>query len=206
MIRILGKIPRDVTVACSGGLDSMVVLDFLRRGKKNVSVVHFNHGTVHAREAEQVVIDYCKMHEIPVVVGRLSKKRPPGTSAEEFWRDERYNFFKTQQGPIVTAHHLGDTMEWWIFTSMHGESKLIPYFREDCYVIRPFLTTAKRCFYRWAVKNKVSYVDDPSNDDDHFMRNHIRHNMMKSALKVNPGFEKTMFKKIEREFKCEKEV
>jgi tRNA(Ile)-lysidine synthetase-like protein len=206
MIRILGKIPQDVTVACSGGVDSMAVLDFLRNGKKNVRVAHFNHNTVHASEAEEVVLKYCANHQIPISVGRLSRERPPRRSIEEFWRNERYDFFRTQPGPIVTAHHLGDVMEWWMFTALHGEPKLIPQSREDCDVIRPFLTTSKRDFYRWAHKNSVSYIDDPSNDDDSFMRNHIRNNMMPMALKVNPGFEKTMIKKVEKEFKCEKEA
>jgi tRNA(Ile)-lysidine synthase len=206
MIRILGKIPRDVTVACSGGVDSMAVLDFLRNGKKNVRVAHFNHGTVHARESEEVVLSYCRKNKIPVTIARLAHERPPKVSIEEFWRNERYDFFKTQHGPVITAHHLGDVMEWWMFTALHGDPKLIPQRREDCDVIRPFLMTSKRSFYRWAHKNSVPYMDDPSNDDNTFMRNHIRNNMIQMALKVNPGFEKTMIKKIEKEFKCKKEA
>ena len=200
MIRILGKIPRDVTIACSGGIDSMAVLDFLRNGKKNVQVAHFNHGTVHAREAEEVVLSYCRRYNVPITIGRLSKERPPRVSTEEFWRNERYDFFQSLRGPIITAHHLNDVIEWWIFTSLHGESKIIPYERRDCNVIRPFLMTNKSTFYRWANKNEVPYVDDPSNEDDSFMRNHIRNNMIEMSLKVNPGLEKTMIKKIEKEY------
>ena len=200
MIRILGKIPRDVTVACSGGIESMVVLDYLRAGKKNVQVAHFNHGTVHAREAEEVVLSYCRKHNVPITIGRLSKERPPRLSIEEFWRNERYDFFRSLKGPIITAHHLNDVIEWWIFTSLHGESKIIPYERPDCNVIRPFLMTNKSTLYRWANKNEVPYADDPSNDDDSFMRNHIRNNMIEMSLKVNPGLEKTMIKKIEKEY------
>ena len=206
MIKILGKIPREVTVACSGGVDSMAVLDFLRKGKKKITVAHFNHGTVYAREAEDVVLSYCRRHHIPTIIGRLSKERPPKTSVEEFWRNERYEFFSGLKGPIVTAHHLGDVIEWWIFTALHGNPRLIPYRRDDVDVIRPFLTTNKKCFYRWANKSNVPYVEDPSNDDDSYMRNHIRNNMVKMAMKVNPGLEKTMIKKVQKEYSCTKEV
>ena len=206
MIRILGKIPLNVTVACSGGVDSMAVLDFLRNGKKDIHVAHFNHGTVYAREAEEVVLEYCRKHRLPVTIGNLSQERPPKSSLEEFWRDERYGFLSEFSGPIITAHHLSDVMEWWIFTSLHGKPKLIPHTRADCDVVRPFLMTAKRDFYRWAHKNSVPYVEDPSNDDDNLMRSHIRNNMMQTALKVNPGVEKTMIKKIKEEFKCKKEA
>ena len=44
MIKIQGKIPRRVTVAVSGGVDSMACLDFLRR-KHNVIAAFFHHGT-----------------------------------------------------------------------------------------------------------------------------------------------------------------
>ena len=33
MIRIIGKLPRSITVACSGGVDSMTVVDFLIKGR-----------------------------------------------------------------------------------------------------------------------------------------------------------------------------
>ena len=184
----------------------MALLDFLRNGRKKITVAHFNHGTVYARESEDVVLSYCRKHQIPTVIGRLSKERPPKTSIEEFWRDERYDFFKGLKGPIVTAHHLDDVIEWWIFTSLHGESKLIPYERKDCNVLRPLLMTNKNTLHRWIHKNDVPYVDDPSNDDNNFMRNHIRNNIVSLALKVNPGLEKTMIKKIEKEYTCAKGV
>ena len=51
MIRILGNIPNQVTVACSGGPDSMAIIDFLRKGRKGVTVAHFDHGTDHGISA-----------------------------------------------------------------------------------------------------------------------------------------------------------
>ncbi len=39
MIHITGKIPRQVAIAVSGGIDSMAVLDFLRRSR-DVVVLH----------------------------------------------------------------------------------------------------------------------------------------------------------------------
>ena len=37
MIRIIKDIPKDVVVACSGGTDSMVILDFLKMKVMNVT-------------------------------------------------------------------------------------------------------------------------------------------------------------------------
>ena len=47
MIRIIGKIPSTVTVACSGGIDSMVFVDFLLQGRRKVNLAYFNHDTQH---------------------------------------------------------------------------------------------------------------------------------------------------------------
>ena len=59
MIKLQGKLPRKISVAVSGGVDSMVALDFLKRNHV-VNVLHYNHGTGHSDEAEAFVTRYCK--------------------------------------------------------------------------------------------------------------------------------------------------
>ena len=67
---------------------------------------------------------------------------PAGVSKEAWWRDQRYKFFnEATTRPIITAHHLDDVVENWIFTSMNGNPFLIPHQRDQ--FIRPFLTTEK---------------------------------------------------------------
>jgi len=44
MLRILGKLPRELVVAVSGGPDSMAILDFLSNNH-DVTAAYFNHGT-----------------------------------------------------------------------------------------------------------------------------------------------------------------
>lgn len=198
MFRLLNSVPRDVAVACSGGMDSMVALDFLIRGKKNITVLHFDHGTDHAKEAAAFVRHYCRENKLPLHFGQLTGKCPGTQSAEEFWRDERYAFFKgcALQVPLVSAHHLTDVIEWWLFTSLHGAPKIIPYERLDCNMIRPFLLVTKKEIQRWALKNKVPHVEDPSNENPQHMRNFIRHSLLPQAFHVNPGLEKTMRKLV----------
>ena len=60
MIRILGRLPEKIYVACSGGPDSMAVLDFLVKGKRDVTVAHFNHDTPFGRFAEKFVKQFLK--------------------------------------------------------------------------------------------------------------------------------------------------
>lgn len=195
MIKLLGKIPDSVYVACSGGIDSMAALSFLNNGKRKVKVAHFDHGTLHANDAQCFVENYCTQNGLELVTGTVSRSRSKDESREEFWRNERYRFFKTLELPVITAHHLNDVAEWWVFSSLHGESKLIPYSNEA--VLRPFLLTSKIELMKWAKHRDVPYVTDPSNKNLAYMRNRIRHKIMPQCLRVNPGLEKVLRKKIE---------
>ena len=163
MIKLLGKVPNKIYLACSGGVDSMAALSFLNNKKRNVSVAHFDHGTEHGIKAQDFVKEYCAKNNIPLKVSSVSRKKMPSESREEYWRNERYAFFKSLDAPVVTAHHLNDVAEWWVFSSLHGESKLIPYKNEN--VIRPFLMTSKQELIGWCNHHNVPYVKDPTNQN-----------------------------------------
>ena len=61
MIKVLNGVPKgDFGLACSGGVDSMAILDFLINGRYNPHVLYFNHNTEHGDEAEKFITDYCK--------------------------------------------------------------------------------------------------------------------------------------------------
>jgi tRNA(Ile)-lysidine synthase len=112
---------------------------------------------------------------------------------------------------VITAHHLDDVLEWWIFSCLHGEGKIIPYkvYNTHPYkarqsnhcIIRPFLLTDKHSFTKWALRKfdnpePTWWMDDPSNDNTSFKRNYIRHNVVKHAEEINPGIRKVLRKKI----------
>ena len=198
MIRILGSIPVDVTVALSGGPDSVALLDFLLRGRKNVKAAYFHHGTEHADKALGFVRALCEDKGVPLDEGFISECNSGKKSQEEHWRDERYRFLETLPGTIVTGHHLDDAVEWWIFSSLHGSGKLIPYRRGR--VIRPLLLTPKSSLSRWCMKRDVPYILDPGNKSEKYMRSIIRNSIVPSALKVNPGLRTVLKKKIQNEF------
>ena len=195
MIRIIGKIPPTVTVACSGGIDSMVFTHFLLQGKRNVNLAYFNHDTHHSHIAQNFVENYADQNKLNLVIGRV-KGRKGKRSLEEFWRDERYDFLqRIGSNYTITCHHLDDCVETWLMSSFHGQSKLIPFQRNDN-IFRPFLMTSKKSIKDYAIKKQVKWLEDPSNQKTNFMRNHVRHNIMPQVLKVNPGIRNTIRKKL----------
>lgn len=195
MIRIIGKIPSTVTVACSGGIDSMVFADFLLKGKRKINLAYFNHDTQYSHKAQIFVEKYAEDKKINLFIGRV-KGRKGKKSLEEFWRDERYAFLqRISSNYIITCHHLDDCVETWLMSAFHGQTKLIPYRRGNS-IFRPFLMTSKKTIKDYAVRKEINWIEDPSNQHTNFMRNHIRHKVMPQVLVVNPGIRTTIRKKL----------
>ena len=197
MIKLQGKLPRKIYVACSGGVDSMVAVDFLSR-KHDVFVLYFNHGTEHGHRAMQFVEKYCNEKDIPWLTNIPDDNREKTTreSQEEYWRNIRYDWLeRCTERDIITGHHLDDCVETWVWSSMHGTGKIIPYSRNNRF-FRPFRLNRKRDLELWASLNNVPHIEDDSNKDTCYTRNYIRHDMMSSVLKVNPGIHKTIAKKV----------
>lgn len=198
MIKLQGKLPKEVYVACSGGVDSMAVVDFLKNNH-DVTVCYFDHGTAHSFYAREFVAQYCTDNNLPMLMGTIGyAKIEPGQSTEEFWRNERYKFLHgLNVDNVITAHHLDDCVETWVWSSMHGTGKIIPYRNKN--VIRPFRMTRKRDFQMWCDLKNVPHVEDDSNRDTCYTRNYIRHEMMPHVLRVNPGIHKTIAKKVKED-------
>ena len=197
MLRVLGKLPRELVVAVSGGPDSMAILDFLSNNH-NVTAAYFDHGTPFGKDCKHFVTEFCEERDIPLVLNNIYLDCPPEKSMEEHWRDERYKFFRTFNNTVVTGHNLDDVIEWFLFSSLHGQGKLMPYKNQNVY--RPFISTSKRSLEDWCERKDVPFMVDPGNSDRKFMRSIIRHDIMPHAHKVNQGLEKTFKKLVERDY------
>lgn len=193
MLQLLGKIPRIITIATSGGSDSMAILDFLRKSH-TVRSVFVDHGTSTSRDARVFVSQYCETHNIPLDVHAIQSSKPRDQSWEEYWRNERLGFFWQYECPVVTGHNLDDNVETWLWSSCHGNPKTIPYRNRN--IIRPFMLNKKSTLKKWCEDKLVPWIEDESNSDQSYTRNFIRHTMVENALRVNPGIYKVIAKKI----------
>ena len=101
-------------IACSGGPDSMALLDQYR--KDIVCICHVNyHARKSANHDQHIVEAYAKKHKIPLMIHKVNpaiyKKKK--FNFEAWAREERYNFFndcahKLKVYDILMAHHLDD--------------------------------------------------------------------------------------------------
>lgn len=168
----------------------MSALEFLLRGRREVTVAYFNHSTAHGDDAEAFLKDFCDRQKLPLVTGRYKHKDDQKPPTEASWREERYEFLSQFDTPVITAHHLQDAVEWWIFSSLRGNPALISPVREDIPVLRPFITSRPEDLHSHFCK--YEHVQDPSNSQTVYTRNYIRHEILPKTLRVNPGIYTTI--------------
>lgn len=186
MFKLIGKLEKKCYVACSGGKDSMMVLHFLLKGRRDVEVLHVNHNTQYAHTAESFIKNFCQKNNIPFHIGRYSQD----VETEEAWRNFRYDFFKNYTDrPIYLGHQLDDNIETWLMSSIKGTSKFIPYQRDN--IIRPFLLTSREEIDSYVSTHNVKWIEDPSNSESNYDRNNIRNNVIPVLKEINPGLYKT---------------
>lgn len=180
-----------VLVACSGGEDSMCLLEILHRLGYHIEAIYVNHNLrKRARKEERFVQKYCEERNIPChiasvdVRGRVKKT---GESTEEAARYLRYEEFrKIPADKIAVAHHKNDQAETVLFhilrgTSLRGASGM------HCMegnIVRPLLCVTKDEIHHYTEKKEIPYCIDETNGDERITRNFIRRKILPLLVKV----------------------
>jgi len=181
-------------LAISGGLDSMVLLTaaarLAPRLKRRLVVATFDHGTGRAAgRAAALVSRRAERFGIHCVSGRASTVG----RREEEWRRARWQFLNEVATPrdavVVTAHTLDDQVETVFIRILRdaGPRGLAGLYAES-EIVRPFLNIPRATLAAYAQKNRVPFVNDPSNRDRKHLRNRIRLDILPSIVKQNPSF------------------
>ncbi|MBR6595733.1 MAG: tRNA lysidine(34) synthetase TilS [Oscillospiraceae bacterium] len=184
-----------VTVACSGGPDSIALLFalYLLKDKLKIqlSAAHFNHlyrGEEGYRD-ENHVRAFCERFDIPLTVGRgeviVGKK-----GLEAAARDARYAFLRSLPGRIATAHTADDNAETVLLhlvrgTGLKGLGGIPPV---NGNVIRPLLSVTQREVEEFCAEWSLDFVTDSTNPTDKFLRNRLRHHVLPLLRQENPQF------------------
>lgn len=170
-------------VACSGGPDSMALLDQLNKQGRDIVVAHVNykHRDTADRD-ENIVKEYCQKYGIPV---RVCYPIHEKGNFQAWARDVRYAFFEEVADEFDTkllyvAHQMDDVIETYFFQKKRN--MICDYYglkqessRHGYKIIRPLLSYTKVELQMYCVENGVSFGIDESNLTNHYTRNVIRH-------------------------------
>lgn len=182
-----------VGVACSGGVDSISLLNFLNaiKDEYDIEVVAINvDHSIREESAEDslFVQNFCKEKNIRCYKFKIDSvkiAKENKTSLEEGARIGRYGIFDSllQRGivdKIALGHHLQDQAETILLNIFRGSglngAKGMDFVRGK--YIRPMLNTSKLEINQYAVENELPFVEDDSNFDETYSRNYLRHNIM----------------------------
>jgi tRNA(Ile)-lysidine synthase len=203
-------------VACSGGVDSMVLLTVLHQLGKTIHVLHVNyHLRGEASDLDQQLIeDYCNQHSIPYSINsvQLSKELENGGNLQDLARNVRYSFFKEKaleiHSKIVLAHHADDQLELFLLniarkSGVMGLSCMLPEYGR---IIRPLLPFSKQEILEFAKKEGIVWREDASNQSNKYRRNSIRNVFLPEIEAQLPEFRESCLYLIEQFQKNQLEV
>lgn len=197
-----------LTIALSGGVDSVVLLDILMVLSKQMpftlSAVHVNHGiSSNATQWSRFCCDLCHAYGISIYISYLQIKKETGVSLEAIAREERYRVFSRMSADfIVVAQHLDDQAETLLLQLFRGAGirglSAMPVLRKQSatapQILRPLLEISRHSIEDYARQNKLRWINDESNDDTAFNRNFLRHDILPLLKKRYPNYPKTLLR------------
>lgn len=181
-----------IIVACSGGPDSMALLDQLRKKDYAICVAHVNyHQRPTANRDERIVKEYCDQYHLEF--RSIAPQWIHRGNFQAWARHVRYDFFFSCAKEIGTtdiyvAHQLDDVLETYIFQKQNHRIPQVYGLASISYqhgfrIIRPLLQCTKMELRQYCDDNSIPYGIDESNLTDHYTRNVIRHHVLDGYTK-----------------------
>ncbi len=191
--------PAQLAVAFSGGLDSTVLLHatIKAHGKKNVHAFHVHHGI--QKEADQWQA-HCKAmaKKFGCHFDTRNVKLNKPSNIESQARNLRYEALtqmceahKIQD--LLLAHHLDDQAETVLIQLMRGAGlpglSAMPQVKSNelIHLWRPFLNMRRKDLESYAEEHQLTWIEDPSNQDESYRRNAIRKSILPNLEKFQKG-------------------
>ena len=175
---------KSMTVALSGGVDSVVLLHLLHSLQKkhrfSLNAIHVHHGlSKNADKWVKFCEKLCRDLSVPLDVNyvKLPQKKSLGIEAEA--RQLRYEkLLQSQTDLVVLAHHEDDQAETFLLQLIRGAGvkglSSMAHFDGTRRLWRPLLNTSRIDIEKYAKKTKLKWIEDESNLNIDFDRNFIR--------------------------------
>ena len=187
-------------LACSGGVDSMVLASVLIKLNYQVQLAHCNF-QLRAKESdadELLVTQFAKKNKLKLFTKRFNTKEEQnksGRSIQEIARKLRYEWFEqlikgNEIDYLVTAHHSDDVIETFfinlIRTSGIKGLQSIPLKTKN--IVRPLLNCGKTEIIEYAKTHSIKYNEDSSNTKNDYLRNALRNKAIPLLSTIDERF------------------
>lgn len=196
-------------IACSGGIDSMVLSDLCLKAGLNISLAHCNFKLrEQASDVDQEFVStYATNNSIlfhTINFDTSTYKIEKGLSTQLAARELRYEWFEkllneTQSDYVLTAHHSDDSIETFFINLSRGSGidGLTGIPAKRGIYRRPLLNYSRVSILNYAQEHKIQWREDASNKEEIYLRNHIRHQFMGEFSKLHPTAKDNLTKTID---------
>ena len=205
---------KKIVVAVSGGVDSVVLLDFLVRffrnknGQKwleeNLIVAHFEHG-IRGKESQEDCEFVRRLAEKDRLKFEFKHGNLGENSSEERARNARYIFLrkiaKRENAIIFTAHHKNDLAETFALNLARGGGWRSVACFDSSDIERPFLRFSKSEILKMAKEKGLEWREDSTNFSQKYARNRIRKTLNFSEKDLD-----SIFKIWQRQIELRREI
>ena len=201
---------KKILIACSGGLDSLVLLDLLFESSSilnlKIAIAHVHHGLID-HKYRNMAQDY--VYSVSLGLDLLfftnSAKPTPSHLSEEKLRAFRYSLLKkwilhSKSDFVALAHTASDLLETRLMRLIRGTGPqgLASMQFKDKNLLRPCLFFTRKEMENYAHFRKITYLEDPSNFQTDPLRNWIRRIWLKQLEKRQPQSIQNLSRSLEK--------
>ncbi len=178
-------------IAFSGGLDSTALLSLMVKARENqphlqLRAVHIHHGlSPNADQWATHCKQICQQFHIPLIIKKINVN--PNNGIEQGAREARYQAIaaiRLSNEIVVTAHHLQDQSETFLLalkrgSGLQGLGAMQSY--SELYgmpIFRPLLPWQRSQLEQYVNSEKLAWIEDDSNADNHYERNFLRNQIL----------------------------
>jgi tRNA(Ile)-lysidine synthase len=184
-------------IACSGGLDSTVLLELAVFNGYQPLILHINYQLRgdESEKDEAFVRSLAEKHRLEIRVIRCPEEltKGKGINLQDAARKFRHELFREfiEKDPgnrVLLAHHLDDQAETFFLQLLRGAGifGLGGMYPERSGIIRPFLKLKKADLEQFARENGITWREDASNQANDYKRNQFRNILIPRMLETNP--------------------
>jgi tRNA(Ile)-lysidine synthase len=193
-----------IGVAYSGGADSTaLLLAATEQWPGRIHAIHIHHGLqAAADDFVRVCSALCQRLGVPLQLVHVDAAHASGQSPEDAARRARYGALAKvardkDLSAVLLGQHADDQVETLLIAlgrgaGLPGLSAMPAWFDKDsARFCRPLLAVASSSLRDWLLREQLEFIDDPTNTDHRYTRNHIRTRLLPAIKEVFPHFRAT---------------
>lgn len=195
-----------ILLACSSGIDSMVMTHLCQKLNLNITLAHCNF-CLRGHESnldEAFVVDYASKQDILVFSKQFDTQSFVDNSKYSIQmaaRELRYNWFQSlseqhQFSCVLTAHHADDNLETFLINLSRGSGLdgLVGIPEKNGLFLRPLLPFSRDQILQYAQKHQIEWREDSSNVSLKYQRNRLRHKLVTVLKEIYPNILESLTK------------